>query len=157
VPDQPARASIVSGYFNPLHEGHLDLFDEARARSGYLIVVVNNDRQQVLKKGRIIQPEGPRVRIVRSLRMVDAVYLAVEDGPGIDASFDVIRADFPATELEFCNGGDRSPSLDELPADEVAAAARNDITLSYGIGGDDKADSSTRIVAALDGEAAAER
>lgn len=149
MPDQPTRASIVSGYFNPLHEGHLDLFEAARARSGYLIVVVNNDRQQLLKKGRIIQGEGPRVRIVRSLRMVDDVYLAVEDGPGIDASFDVIRADYPDAELEFCNGGDRSPAFDELPADEVAAAARNDITLSYGVGGDDKADSSTRIVASL--------
>jgi cytidyltransferase-like protein len=147
--ENPAKASIVSGYFSPLHDGHLDLFEAARARSGYLIVIVNNDQQQVLKKGRLIQSEVPRARIVSALRVVDAVYLAVEDGPGINGSFDLIRRDFPATDLEFCNGGDRR-NIDELPQDEVEAAARNRITLVYGIGGSDKADSSSRIIAALE-------
>lgn len=146
---RPAKASIVSGYFNPLHQGHLDLFEAAQARSGYLIVIVNNDRQQVLKKGRVIQTAEVRARIVRALRIVDAVYIAVEDGPGIDKSFDLIRAEYPDTALEFCNGGDRR-SVDELPADEIAAGARNDITLLYGIGGTDKADSSTRILSDME-------
>lgn len=152
-PERPAKASIVSGYFGPLHQGHLDLFEEARARSGYLIVVVNNDRQQVLKKGKLIQGQQARARIVAALRVVDAVYIAVEDGPGIDGSFDVIRSDYPDTELEFCNGGDRR-SLESLPGDEIAAAARNRITLLYGIGGTEKADSSTRILAAMGDPAA---
>jgi glycerol-3-phosphate cytidylyltransferase/D-beta-D-heptose 7-phosphate kinase/D-beta-D-heptose 1-phosphate adenosyltransferase len=147
--DLPARASVVSGYFNPLHVGHLDLFEAARARTGYLIVIVNNDAQQILKKGKVIQSEDDRMRIVRSLRAVDAAYLAVEQGPGMDGSFDVVRADFPGTELEFCNGGDRK-DLDSLPAEEVEAARRNDIRLIYGIGGFDKIDSSTRINTALD-------
>ena len=146
--EQPLRASIVSGYFNPLHPGHLDLFEAARARTGYLVVIVNNDHQQVLKKGKVIQDEDDRARIVRALRVVDAAYVAVEEGPGIDASLDLVRADYPDTDLEFCNGGDRK-GLDSLPADEVAAAARNAITLVYGIGGFDKADSSTRINAEL--------
>lgn len=146
---RPAKASIVSGYFNPLHQGHLDLFEAAQARSGYLIVIVNNDRQQVLKKGRVIQTAEVRARIVRALRIVDAVYIAVENGPGIDKSFDLIRAEYPDTALEFCNGGDRR-SVDELPADEIAAGARNDITLLYGIGGTDKADSSTRILSDME-------
>lgn len=143
---RPAKASIVSGYFNPLHHGHLDLFEAAAERSGYLIVIVNNDRQQILKKNRIIQQEDVRARIVRALRVVDDVYVAVEDGPGIDGTFDAIRAAYPDTELEFCNGGDRR-DLNDLPAEELAAAQRNDITLHYGIGGTDKADSSTRIMA----------
>jgi cytidyltransferase-like protein len=148
TPDRPRRASIVSGYFNPLHAGHLDLFEAARARTGHLVVIVNNDVQQVLKKGKVIQVEGDRLRIVRSLRPVDAAYLAVEQGPGLDGSLDMIRADYPDTELEFCNGGDRS-DVDALPADEVAAAARNEITLCYGVGGIEKADSSSRINAEL--------
>ena len=149
---RPAKASIVSGYFNPLHQGHLDLFEAAAERSGYLIVIVNNDRQQTLKKGRIIQVEDVRARIVRALRVVDDVYVAVEDGPGIDATFDAIRAAYPDTELEFCNGGDRRPEDDGLPVDELAAAQRNDITLHYGIGGTNKADSSTRIMADIEAE-----
>jgi len=146
--DRPARASIVSGYFNPLHPGHLDLFEAARARTGHLVVIVNNDVQQVLKKGKVIQPEQDRLRIVRALRVVDAAYLAVEDGPAMDGSLDLVRADLPDTELEFCNGGDRQ-DLATLPAEEVAAAERNRITLVYGIGGFDKVDSSTRINAEL--------
>lgn len=145
----PTRASIVSGYFSPLHEGHLDLFEEAKSRSGYLIVVVNNDRQQILKKGRIIQSDVARARIISALRIVDATYVAVEDGPGIDGSFDMIRKDFPDTELEFCNGGDRKDPGD-IPADEIAAAERNRITMLYGIGGFEKADSSSRIIAAME-------
>lgn len=147
--DRPARASIVSGYFSPLHQGHLDMFEAARARTGYLIVIVNNDKQQILKKGRVIQEDVHRARIVQAMRIVDAVYIAIEDGPGIDGSFDMIRADYPDTELEFCNGGDRK-DVDSLPEAEVAAAARNGITLQYGIGGVDKADSSSRIIADME-------
>lgn len=147
--ERPAKASIVSGYFNPLHQGHLDLFEAAQARSGYLIVIVNNDHQQVLKKGRVIQTEDVRARIVRALRIVDDVYIAVEQGPGINESFDQIRAAYPDTELEFCNGGDRR-NVDELPADEVEAGARNGISMIYGIGGTDKADSSTRILSDME-------
>ena len=151
--DKPVRAAIVSGYFSPLHEGHLDLFEAARSRSGYLIVIVNNDRQQILKKGRVIQPEGPRTRIVSALRVVDATYLTVEDGPGIDGTFDVVRRDYPTTDLEFCNGGDRR-DISTLPPEEVASAERNKITLLYGVGGTDKADSSSRIIAAMEASAA---
>jgi glycerol-3-phosphate cytidylyltransferase/D-beta-D-heptose 7-phosphate kinase/D-beta-D-heptose 1-phosphate adenosyltransferase len=142
--DRPARASIVSGYFNPLHRGHLDLFEAARERTGYLVVIVNNDVQQVLKKGKVIQAEADRLRIVRSLRVVDDALLAVEDGPGMDGSFDLVRAAYPETELEFCNGGDRA-DLDSIPAEEAEAAHRNDIRLVYGTGGFDKVDSSSRI------------
>jgi glycerol-3-phosphate cytidylyltransferase/D-beta-D-heptose 7-phosphate kinase/D-beta-D-heptose 1-phosphate adenosyltransferase len=149
TPQRPAKASIVSGYFNPLHHGHLDLFEAAAERSGYLIVIVNNDAQQTLKKGRVIQEQDVRARIVRALRVVDDVYVAVEDGPGIDGTFDLIRSNYPDTELEFCNGGDRR-DVDDLPTEEQAAADRNRISLHYGIGGTDKADSSTRILAELE-------
>jgi glycerol-3-phosphate cytidylyltransferase/D-beta-D-heptose 7-phosphate kinase/D-beta-D-heptose 1-phosphate adenosyltransferase len=149
VTEQPRRASIVSGYFGPLHRGHLDLFEAARDRTGYLIVIVNNDQQQILKKGRLIQPAADRVRIVRALRVVDDAVEAVESGPGMVESLDLVRSRYPESELEFCNGGDRT-DIDALPADEVEAARRNNISLHYGVGGFDKADSSTRILAALD-------
>ncbi len=145
----PQRASIVSGYFNPFHHGHLDLFEQARERTGYLVVIVNNDAQQLLKKGRIIQAEDVRARIVAALRCVDDTVVALESGAGIDETFDAIRARYPDTDLEFCNGGDRS-SAGNLPDAERRAAERNAITLVYGVGGEHKADSSTRIQADLE-------
>jgi cytidyltransferase-like protein len=152
---KPLKASIVSGYFSPLHPGHLELFEEAQARSGYLIVIVNNDAQQILKKGKIIQPDEDRLRIVRALRIVDRAYLAVEQSGGIDGSFDAIRADYPDTVLEFCNGGDRG-DISTLPKEEIEAARRNEISLLYGIGGFEKMDSSSRILAALEEDAPTE-
>jgi glycerol-3-phosphate cytidylyltransferase/D-beta-D-heptose 7-phosphate kinase/D-beta-D-heptose 1-phosphate adenosyltransferase len=148
--DQPARASIVSGYFNPLHQGHLDMIEAARERTGYLIVIVNNDTQQLLKKGRVIQDETNRARIVRAMRAVDDVLVAVDDGPGIERSLDAVRAAYPDTELEFCNGGDRSPEADSVPAAEAESAQRNRISMHYGVGGSEKADSSTRITAEME-------
>jgi glycerol-3-phosphate cytidylyltransferase/D-beta-D-heptose 7-phosphate kinase/D-beta-D-heptose 1-phosphate adenosyltransferase len=146
---QPRAASLVSGYFGPLHDGHLDLFEAARARHGYLIVIVNNDVQQRLKKGRVIQGEQNRLRLVRALRVVDEALLATDEGPGIDRTFDVVRARHPGWDLEFCNGGDRS-SVETLPAAERESARRNGIALRYGVGGTEKADSSSRILQALD-------
>lgn len=145
----PSSASIVSGYFGPLHEGHLDLFEAARSRNDWLIVIVNNDDQQLLKKGRIIQDEAARLRIVRSLRVVDDALVSLDSGPGIDLSFDRIRELYPAVRLEFCNGGDRT-GTDRVPTEEVEAAARNDIEMLFGIGGTDKADSSSRIIASME-------
>ena len=145
----PARASIVSGYFGPLHQGHLDMMEAARELTGHLVVVVNNDLQQELKKGRVIQGEDARVRIVAALRCVDDVVLAVDDGPSIAGTFDVVRERYPDAELVFCNGGDRKDA-DALPADERASADRNRITLRYGVGGFEKADSSTRLLSALE-------
>jgi cytidyltransferase-like protein len=149
----PARASIVSGYFGPLHQGHLDLFEEARELTGYLIVIVNNDAQQTLKKGRVIQADTARARIVAALRCVDDVVIAKDEGPGIDRTFDHLRASYPDTQLLFCNGGDRTDA-DALPEAERASADRNDIELLYGVGGFDKADSSSRILSALDEDSA---
>lgn len=144
-----ARATIVSGYFGPLHVGHLDLFQAARDRSGHLIVIVNSDAQQTLKKGRVIQSDQDRARIVRELRVADDVFVSVDADRGIDRTFDVIRAAYPDAVLEFCNGGDQDDAA-KVPAEEIDSLSRNAITMAFGVGGTDKADSSTRILAELD-------
>ena len=82
--------------------------------------------------------------------------LALESGPGIDETFDAIRSRYPDTDLEFCNGGDRSPTRGQ-PADGGAGGRRaQPIELVYGVGGEHKADSSTRIQADLEADAARE-
>lgn len=73
---------IVSGYFNPLHGGHLDLIEAAKALGDYLIVVVNNDKAQLLKKGKIILDESNRVRLMAALRIVDETVLSIDEDLG---------------------------------------------------------------------------
>jgi glycerol-3-phosphate cytidylyltransferase/D-beta-D-heptose 7-phosphate kinase/D-beta-D-heptose 1-phosphate adenosyltransferase len=147
--ETPQRASIVSGYFNPLHVGHLRMMNAARDMTGYLIIVVNNDVQQIIKKGRIILPLDDRLEVVRALRAADEVVAAVDEDPSIRQTLREIRASHPHAELIFGNGGDRT---DSKHINESDVCDELGIGLRFGVGGEEKADSSTRIVAAVMGE-----
>jgi len=140
------RASIVSGYFNPLHVGHLRMMEAARVLTGHLIVIVNNDAQQMLKKGRIILPLGDRLEIVRALRVTDEALAAVDDDATVQRTLRTIREQYPHAALVFANGGDRSSAARISEADVCGELG---IELRFGVGGEEKADSSTRIVAEL--------
>ena len=149
LPSSVRRAAIVSGYFNPLHIGHLDMMESARSLADALVVIVNNDAQQVLKKGKVITTEADRLRVVEALRVADAALVAVDDDESVAASLEVIHAAYPGIELTFCNGGDRDPERDAVPQAEAVVCDRLGITMAWGVGGETKADSSTRINEAL--------
>lgn len=138
---------IVSGYFNPLHGGHLDMIEAARALGDYLIVVVNNDKQQLLKKGKVILDEQNRMRLIRSLRAVDEVLLSVDDDPGQSKTLREIRVLYPEDELIFANGGDRDPNKHALPENETQSCIDCKIKTVFGVGSHEveKRDSSSRI------------
>jgi cytidyltransferase-like protein len=140
------KVVIVSGYFNPLHGGHLDMIEAAAKMGDKLIVIVNNDKAQILKKGKIILPEQNRVRLMRALRDVDEVVLAVDDDPTIVKTLEEVAKQHPDDELVFANGGDRD-SEKEVP--EADVCHRYDIEMIFNAGGTEKADSSTRINQAL--------
>ncbi len=149
LPASVRRVAVVSGYFNPLHIGHLDMMESARALADALVVIVNNDAQQVMKKGKVITDETDRLRIVNALRVADAALVAVDEDGSVAASLEVIHAAYPGLELTFCNGGDRSPGGDPVPTAESSVCERLGITMVWGVGGEAKADSSTRINEAL--------
>ena len=149
LPDSVRRAAIVSGYFNPLHIGHLDMMEAARGQADALIVIVNNDHQQLMKKGKVITSEDDRLRLVRALRVADAALVAVDEDGSVAASLEAIHAAYPGIELTFCNGGDRSPDGDPVPTTEAEVCERLGITMTWGVGGEVKADSSSRINEAL--------
>lgn len=131
---------IVSGYFNPLHGGHLDMFEAASKLGDRLLVVVNNDKQQILKKGKIILQQENRYRLVNALRVVDEVILSIDEDPPVINTLEIIAKTHPYDELIFANGGDRN-SDKEIPETEVCQ--KYGIQLVFGLG--DKVDSSTRI------------
>jgi cytidyltransferase-like protein len=138
---------IVSGYFNPLHGGHLDLIEAARKLGDYLIVVINNDRAQMLKKGKIILDEQNRMRLMGALRVVDEVLLSVDEDLGQAHTLRMIRDKYPEDELIFANGGDRDPNKHALPETETQACVDCNITAVFGTGSHEveKRDSSSRI------------
>jgi glycerol-3-phosphate cytidylyltransferase/D-beta-D-heptose 7-phosphate kinase/D-beta-D-heptose 1-phosphate adenosyltransferase len=145
LPSSARRVAVVSGYFNPLHIGHLDMMESARALADALVVIVNNDAQQVMKKGKVITSETDRLRIVQALRVTDAALVAVDEDGSVAVSLEVVHAAYHGVELTFCNGGDRDPERDAVPPAEAVVCDRLGIAMAWGVGGETKADSSSRI------------
>jgi len=145
--EKTVKRVIVSGYFNPLHGGHLDMIEAARLLGEYLIVSVNNDKAQKIKKGKVILDEKNRMRLMRSLRLVDEVVLALDEDLGQARTLREIRAMYPNDELIFANGGDRDPNKHALPENEMQAIEDCSITAVFGVGSHEveKRDSSSRI------------
>lgn len=133
---------ILSGFFNPLHGGHLDMIEEAAQLGDKLVVIVNNDVQQQIKKGKIILDEKNRLRLVSALKYVDDTILSIDLEPPVSETLRIIAKEHPNDELIFANGGDRN-SAKVVPETDVCE--EYGIKMVYGIGGRDKSDSSTRI------------
>ena len=136
------KVVIVSGYFNPLHGGHIDMIEAAAALGDWLIVIVNNDTQQLLKKGKIILDEKNRLRLMRAIKGVDQVVLSIDQDPPVINTLEMIAKQHPGDELIFANGGDRS-SGKVVPETEICE--KYNIKMVFDAGGDSKSDSSTRI------------
>jgi cytidyltransferase-like protein len=137
---------IVSGFFNPLHGGHLDMIEAADLLGDKLMVIVNNDTQQVIKKGKIILNEQNRTRLMGALRVVDEVVISIDEDPTQIKTLQMIAIQHPDDELIFANGGDRD-SEKVIPETEVCRDYG--IKMLMSVGGNEKADSSTRINQAL--------
>lgn len=136
------KVVIVSGFFNPLHGGHLDMIEAAALLGDKLIVVVNNDAQQIMKKGKVILNEQNRARLIGALRVVDEVMIALDEDPTVIRTLQTIALQHPNDELVFANGGDRD-SEKVIPETEICQ--KYNIKMVMGVGGTEKADSSTRI------------
>ena len=94
----------VSGYFDPIHVGHLEYLELAKKLGNRLIVIVNNNHQCTLKKGKPFMDELDRVRIVKSLGIVDDVFLSIDNDKSVCRSLEELKPDI------FANGGDRFES-----------------------------------------------
>lgn len=136
------KVVIVSGFFNPLHGGHLDMIEAAALMGDKLIVIINNDAQQIIKKGKVILNEQNRARLIGALRVVDDAVISVDEDPTVIKTLQMIAIQHPGDELIFANGGDRD-SEKVIPETEVCK--NYNIQMVLGVGGTEKADSSTRI------------
>ena len=123
----------VSGYFDPIHVGHLEYLRMAKELGDSLVVIVNNNYQCKLKKGKHFMDENDRVEIVKALRFVDEVFLSVDKDRTVCKSLEEIKPDI------FANGGDRATS--EVP--ETPVCKKFNIKMVDGLG--DKIRSSSSL------------
>lgn len=116
----------VSGYFNPIHIGHLKMFEEAKKFGDYLVVIVNNDHQVGLKGSVPFLSEADRVEIVKAVRWVDEAFLSIDKDKSVCESLRAIKPDI------FANGGDRDRG--NIPEDIVCEELG--IEMIDGVGGE---------------------
>ena len=103
------NAIIVSGYFNPLHKGHIEYFTMAKVLADELIVVVNNDKQRSLKGAKEFMLEDERCLIISSLKIVDKVFLSVDYDRTVIKTIEMIYNEISDSyNLIFGNGGDQN-------------------------------------------------
>ena len=95
------KVVAISGYFDPIHVGHLEYINMAKKLGDKLVVIVNNNYQCELKKGKPFMDEKDRVIIVSNLKNVDEVFLSIDKDKTVCASLEKIKPDI------FANGGDR--------------------------------------------------
>lgn len=105
----------VSGYFNPLHVGHLEMIEKASSLGDYLVAIVNNDYQVKLKGSFPFMPAKDRLRIVGALRLVDQVFLSIDKDKTVIESLKKIKPNI------FANGGDRK-NTNDVPEFDVCRA-----------------------------------
>ena len=97
----------ISGYFDPIHVGHLEYIELSKKLGDYLIVIVNNNHQCVLKKGKPFMDEKDRIKIIEAIEWVDEVFLSIDMDKTVCKSLEAIKPNI------FTNGGDRT--LEEIP------------------------------------------
>ena len=135
------NAIIVSGYFNPLHKGHLELFEKAKAAGDQLWVIVNSDLQRELKGSKEFMNQDERLIIVNAIGIVDKALISIDKDKTQCATLGDL-ADKYSTEYElyFANGGDQNN--DSIP--EVPICKEKGIRLLEGFG--DKIQSSSWLL-----------
>jgi cytidyltransferase-like protein len=107
------KTVAVSGYFDPLHIGHIEYLELASQIGDRLVVIVNNDHQAQLKKGKSFMSEQDRLKIVSSLRCVDEVFLSIDKDSSVCESLRHVKPNI------FAKGGDRFS--EEIPEAKVCA------------------------------------
>jgi cytidyltransferase-like protein len=137
---------IVSGGFDPIHSGHIELLKKASSLGDKLIVGVNSDAWLSRKKGKPFMPFNERKKVLESIKWVDEVWeFDDSDNSACKLLESVIEYTlrhsniFDPPEIIFANGGDRTEK--NIPEMKV-----NGVEFVFGIGGDDKKNSSSWLL-----------
>ena len=131
---------VVSGGFDPIHSGHIAYLKSAKKLGDKLIVLLNSDEWLRRKKDKEFMPFNERKEIIENLYFVDEVLGFEDDKIGsVINGLEDIKKKYAGEKIIFCNGGDRNSG--NIPEMQV-----KDISLKFGVGGESKINSSSKIL-----------
>ena len=134
---------LVSGGFDPIHSGHIYLIANA-SKYGDVVVLLNSDAWLIQKKGKEFLPYKEREMIMNALKsVIDVIAFEDSDKTCVDGIRKAIEK-YPNRKIKFANGGDRNDNTSPLP--EKVYCEQNKVKVLWGIGGDNKANSSSWIL-----------
>lgn len=130
------KVVAVSGYFNPIHSGHIEMFNEAKKLGDELVVIINNDYQVELKGTVPFMNAIERKKIVENIKSVDKAFISLDMDKTVCLTLEALNPDI------FANGGDRKNEND-IPETTICKA--NNIQMVFNVGGD-KVNSSSELI-----------
>jgi len=133
---------IVSGYFNPIHEGHIEYLNRSKALGDFLVVIVNNDYQRELKGSKPFMTAEQRRTILKNIRAVDDVIISIDENKFVDKTIELIIKEMgdKFDKILFTNGGDQTSET----VGEKDICQRLGIEMVFGLG--DKIQSSSWLL-----------
>ncbi len=133
---------IVSGGFDPIHEGHIEMIKDATSKSDGVILLLNSDAWLCRKKGKNFMEFKTRQAVCENIQGVEEAFGFNDDDGSACDGIRLAREKYPNDELVFANGGDRTKN--NIP--EGSACEKYNVKLEFGVGGENKANSSSWIL-----------
>jgi D-beta-D-heptose 7-phosphate kinase/D-beta-D-heptose 1-phosphate adenosyltransferase len=130
---------LVTGGFDPIHSGHLAYFQAAKQLGDKLVVGLNSDAWLSRKKSRPFMLMSERFALVSALSIVDEVVVYNDDDGSSCDAIRLVKVRYPDADIIFANGGDRTAS-------NIPEMSIKDVEFRFGVGGDNKANSSSWIL-----------
>ena len=147
----PKKIVMVSGGFDPVHIGHVRLFEEAKKLGDELVVVINNDNWKRQKRKHVFMPEHERKEIIEAFACVDRVILTTHpENPQTARDMSVVKELNEIRPHVFANGGDRDEENSKNPNSslyyEIEICKKLGIETVFNVGYGGKVQSSSWLV-----------
>ena len=134
--------ALVSGGFDPVHVGHLRMFQDAKKLADEVIVLLNNDDWLVKKKGKPFMNQNQRKEILEEFKSISEVIIQTSSEPSSSLAIEDFVKKNTNKSICYCNGGDRS-NIENIRESEVCKKLK--VNLEFGIGGENKIESSSDL------------
>ena len=134
--------ALVSGGFDPVHIGHLRMFQDAKKLSNKVILLLNNDEWLEKKKGKPFMNQNQRKEILKEFKSISRVIIQTSSEKSSSQAIKEFVKDNPDKKICYCNGGDRSNIENIL---ESNICKKLGVELEFGVGGEEKIESSSQL------------